>query len=93
MVTHHQQVYRLAAIDGPRSAAIKLDKAALTRRDFRLARGGIGGLYETSEMEVGVQVIRNGGLAAGGGGGVNICEEVCGFEELGALQWRFFYKR
>lgn len=93
MITHLQQVRRLAAIDRPRSAAIKFDETALTCRDFRLARGGIGSLYETSKMEIGVQVIWDGSLAAGRGGSVDICEDVCRFEELGTLQRRLFYKR
>ena len=92
MITHLQQVRRLAAIDRPRSAAIKFDETTLTCCDFRLARGGIGGLYETSKMEIGVQVLRDGSLAAGRGGSVNICEEVCRFEELGTLQRRLSYK-
>ena len=91
--THVQQVRRLASIDRPRSAAIKFDETALKSRDFRLARGGFGGLYETGKMEIGVQVIWDGGLAAGGGGGVDLCEEVCRFEELGTLQRRLFYKK
>ena len=54
MITHLQQVRRLAAVDRPRSAAIKFDETTPPYRDFRLARGGIGGLYETGEMEISV---------------------------------------
>ena len=71
MITHLQQVRRLAAIDRPRSAAIKFDKTTVVCRDFLLARGGIGSLYETSKMEIGVQVIRDGSLAAGRSGSVD----------------------
>jgi hypothetical protein len=87
---HLQQVRRLAAVDRPRAAAIEFDETALTRHDFRLARGGFGGLHETSKVEIRVQLvwIWDGALAAGGGGGVDIRKEVCGFEELGPLQWR-----
>ena len=93
MITHLQQIRRLAAIDWSRSAAIKFDETALTCRDFRLARGGIGGLYETSKMEIGVQVIRDGCLAACRGGSVDICEYICRFEEMGTFQGRLFYKK
>ena len=88
--THLQQVGRLAAIDRPRSATIKFDEPSLARRYFRFARGGSGGLYETSKMEIGVQVFRDGGLAAGCGGSVNTSENICRFEELGTLQRRLF---
>ena len=54
MITHLQQVRRHAAIDRCRSATIKFNETAPTCRDFRLARGGIGGLYETSKMKIGV---------------------------------------
>ena len=81
MNTHLQEVRRLAPIDRLRSAPIEFDETTVTRRDFRLARGGIEGLYETSKMEIGVQVIWDGSLAAGCGGSVDICDEVCTFEE------------
>ena len=54
--THLWEVCQPAAIDGPRSAAIKLDQTPPTCRDFRLARRGFGRLYETSEVEVRAQV-------------------------------------
>ena len=50
-------------------------------------------MYETSKMEIGVQIIWDGSLAAGCGGSMNICEEVCRFEELGTLQRRLFYQK
>jgi hypothetical protein len=87
--THLQQVRRLAAIDRPRSAAIKFDETALPCCDFRFARGGLGGLYEASEMEIGVQVIWDGSLAAGCGGSMDACEEVCRFEKMGTLRRGF----
>jgi hypothetical protein len=85
-VQYLQQVGRLAAIDRPRSATVKFDETALVCRDFRLARGGIGCLYEQCKMEIGVQVIWDDSLAAGCGGSMDICEGVCRFEELGTLQ-------
>jgi hypothetical protein len=67
------------SVDLPRSAAIKFDETTLTRHNFRLARGGIGGLYETSEVEIRLQLmsIWEGSLAAGCGGSMVSCEEVC----------------
>lgn len=44
-------------------------------------------MYETSEVEIRVQVLWDGGLAAGGRGSMDICKEIFGFEKLGSLQW------
>ena len=58
----------------------------LACRGFRLSRGGFGGLYETSKVEIGVQIIWDGRLAASCGCGMYACKEFRGFEELGPLQ-------
>src|SRR6266436_7690505 len=78
---HLQQVCRLATIDRPRSSAVKFDETALAYCDVRFARRGFGGLHETSEVKIGVQVLWDGSLAAGCGGSMDIREEICGFEE------------
>jgi len=49
-------------------------------------------LHETSEVEVGVQIIRDGRLAAGGGSSMDVRKDICGFEELGPFQGRFVCK-
>lgn len=43
-------------------------------------------MYETGEVEIRVQVLWDGSLAAGRGRGMDICKEVFGFEEFGPLQ-------
>ncbi len=49
-------------------------------------------MHETSEVKIGIQVLRDGSLAAGCGGSMDIREEICGFEELGTLQRCLFCK-
>jgi hypothetical protein len=92
--TYLQQVRRCATINRPRAATIELDETELGElgEDRGFARACVGCLNETRKVEVRVQLVWHGALSACRKGSVDICKDVCAFEELGPFQGRLVYR-
>jgi hypothetical protein len=77
-----------APVAGPSTGPARLPSSSMRRpyqSQFLPRARRRRGLYETSEVEICVQVIWDGSLASNCGGIMDVCKKVCRFEELGSL--------